>query len=451
MVAFTVLVVEDDDSLRDALIDTFELQSDMNVVAANSAEEAIARLNEVNVDLVVSDVQMPGLSGYELLKNIHQSAPEIPVILMTAYGNIHDAVIAMQNGASDYITKPFEPQLLISKVERYLPSFNHETVNPIVQDESSRKLLAMAKKVATTDATILISGESGTGKEVMARYVHDNSPRRDKPFVAINCAAIPENMLEATLFGYEKGSFTGAVKSTEGKFEQAQGGTILLDEISEMDMGLQAKLLRVLQEKEVERIGSRKTIDLDVRVIATTNRNLKEYVQEGNFREDLYYRLNVFPLHWLPLRERPEDILPIAEFILEKHSVKQGLAKSTISEGAKLKLAQYTWPGNIREMENVIQRALILSSGEEITEHDIHLETNVSIAPAVSPQVEVAPAQKGNNKLNDVLKEQEYKQIIEALKEYNGNRTKVAEQLGISQRTLRYKMAKMRNEGIEID
>lgn len=448
MSVLKLLIVEDDEALREALMDTIELENGIHAVSASSAEDAIARLNETQVDLVVSDVQMPGMSGHELLKKIHQASPEIPVLLMTAFGNINDAVAAMQNGASDYITKPFEPALLINKIQRYMPDFNHEEVQPIVEDPSSQKVLALAKKVAPTDASILISGESGTGKEILARYVHHCSPRKDRPFVAINCAAIPENMLEATLFGYEKGAFTGAIKSTEGKFEQAQGGTILLDEISEMDLGLQAKLLRVLQEKEVERIGGRKNIQLDVRVIATTNRDLLEYVQEGNFREDLYYRLNVFPLHWAPLRARPKDIAPIAHYILEKFSIKLGLPKPRLTERAEEALQQYPWPGNIREMENVIQRALILSSGEVIDQPDLHL--NIQAEDLAAFEVSDAVDQEGS-KLNDVLREQEYKRIFEALKEHEGNRSKVAETLGISQRTLRYKMAKMRKAGIEIE
>lgn len=444
---FSILIVEDDAALREALIDTFELEEAISAIAASSAEEAIVKLNEHCVNLVVSDVQMPGMSGYDLLKKIHQASPEVPVLLMTAYGNINDAVMAMQNGASDYITKPFEPSLLINKIQRYLPNYDHDATNPIVEDVVSKKMMAVAKKVASTDVTILISGESGTGKEVLARYVHNCSPRKDRPFIAINCAAIPENMLEATLFGYEKGAFTGAIKTTEGKFEQAQGGTILLDEISEMDLGLQSKLLRVLQEREVERIGVRKLIQLDVRVLATTNRNLQEYVREGNFREDLFYRLNVFPLHWAPLRERTGDILPIASYILEKFALKQGLARPTFTAKAEQTLKQYSWPGNIREMENVIQRALILSSGDAIDESELHLNVEESFGSAYDTEL----AANDSSKLNDVLREQEYKRIIEALKEYEGNHTKVAESLGISQRTLRYKMAKMRKAGIEIE
>ncbi len=307
---------------------------------------------------------------------------------------------------------------------------------PIAEDPKSRRLLDIARRVAATDVTVTISGESGSGKEVFARFIHETSSRRERPFVAINCAAIPENMLEALLFGHEKGAFTGANSAHAGKFEQANGGTLLLDEISEMDLGLQAKLLRVLQEKEVERIGGTKPIKLDVRVLATTNRDLKACVAKGQFREDLYYRLNVFPLNIPPLRDRPGDIAPLAEMALTKHRIEPSDAVS-FSDDARLMLEAYSWPGNVRELENLVQRSLILLLGNTIQPGDLAFEE------------EYLPAEEGS-KLQSNLKNQEYQMIIDALKSMNCRRADVAESLGISPRTLRYKLARMREIGIAI-
>ncbi|HBY38754.1 MAG TPA: sigma-54-dependent Fis family transcriptional regulator, partial [Alteromonas sp.] len=284
----TVLIVEDDAGLREALVDTL-LLADYQVVAADSAEQAIMMLGRQPVDIVVSDIQMGEMNGLALLKAIKAKDANLPVLLMTAYATIDDAVQAMRDGATDYLSKPFAPEVLLNLVGRYAPAQKVESRQPVVGDPRSEELLLLARKVARSEATVMVLGPSGSGKEVLSRYIHDNSQRANNSFVAINCAAIPENMLEATLFGYEKGAFTGAIQACPGKFEQAQGGTLLLDEITEMDLALQAKLLRVLQEKEVERLGARKTISLDVRVIATSNRDLKEAVARGEFREDLYY------------------------------------------------------------------------------------------------------------------------------------------------------------------
>jgi two-component system response regulator FlrC len=292
----------------------------------------------------------------------------------------------------------------------------------------------------------MILGESGTGKEVIARYLHGCSKRANGPFVAINCAAIPENMLEAVLFGYEKGAFTGAYQATAGKFEQAQGGTLLLDEISEMDLGLQAKLLRVLQEREVERLGGRKTIALDVRVLATSNRNLRDYVAQGKFREDLYYRLNVFPLTLRPLRERRDDIVPLAKYMIERRWQGKGAAP-TLAADAIAMLQTHSWPGNVRELDNVIQRALILIGGPQITAEAIHFEQEGAEAVLQAP-VAVSAAAGAN--LEENLKLREQRLIVDALKAGNGSRKAAAEKLGISPRTLRYKLARLREEGVVI-
>lgn len=308
----TVLIVEDDEGLREALVDTLMIAG-YQWIEAESAESALLELKKQTVDIVITDVQMAGMGGLALLRTIKQHWPNLPVLLMTAYANIEDAVAAMKEGAIDYMAKPFAPEVLLNMVSRYVPAQTVDNSETVVADEQSIKLLKLADKVAKTDASVMVLGPSGSGKEVLSRYIHNASLRSDGPFVAINCAAIPDNMLEATLFGYEKGAFTGAVQACPGKFEQAQGGTILLDEISEMDLNLQAKLLRVLQEREVERLGSRKSIQLDVRVLATSNRDLKLFVQEGHFREDLYYRLNVFPIAWPALKDRPGDIEPLAK------------------------------------------------------------------------------------------------------------------------------------------
>ena len=439
----TILIVEDDAGLREALLDTL-LLGNYDVVAADCAEQALMMLSSQNVDLVVSDIQMGEMSGLTLLKSIKAKYPNMPVLLMTAYATINDAVQAMRDGATDYLSKPFAPEVLLNLVGRYAPAQKIESRTPIVADPSSLKLLELSRKVAKSEATVMVMGPSGSGKEVLSRYIHDQSPRSDAPFVAINCAAIPENMLEATLFGYEKGAFTGAIQACPGKFEQAQDGTLLLDEITEMDLALQAKLLRVLQEREVERLGGRKNVKLNVRVIATSNRDLRKAVDAGEFREDLYYRLNVFPIEWRPLSERPGDIVPLAEHLVQRHASSQGLGTIRLSAAARNKLSQYSWPGNVRELENVVQRALILCENNEIDASDLMIDEDMS-AP-----LEVAPEQVEDNKLGSELRYQEHQIILDTLVSCNGKRKDVAEKLGISPRTLRYKLARMREDGIEV-
>ncbi|MCL4140383.1 UNVERIFIED_CONTAM: hypothetical protein GTU68_051106 [Idotea baltica] len=316
----------------------------------------------------------------------------------------------------------------------------------VAVDKSSRDLVTLSRRVADTDATVLISGESGTGKEVLAHFLHNNSTRASKPFVAINCAAIPENMLEATLFGYEKGAFTGASQAYAGKFEQANEGTILLDEISEMDLNLQAKLLRVIQEREVERIGGRKTISLDVRVLATTNRLLRDQVTAGHFREDLFYRLNVFPLRLLPLRERREDIMPLSYQILQKHCDNAERNMPTFSASAEHSLLMHPWHGNVRELDNVLQRALILQPGQTITAEDLAFESMAEAAASVISE----PVAIATTNLGDDLRSHEQRHILEALEKNNCSRRLTAKELGISERTLRYKISSFKEQGITI-
>ncbi|GAW96292.1 MULTISPECIES: sigma-54-dependent transcriptional regulator [Colwellia] len=442
MAEHKVLVVEDDAGLREALVDTLSLAG-YCCVEADSGEAALLLLKKQQVDIVVSDVQMGGMSGLSLLKSIKNKQVNLPVLLMTAYGTIDDAVQAMRDGACNYIAKPFAPQVLLNMVSQYIPPKKVNKNEPIVADKRSLELLVLAKKVASTDASVMILGPSGSGKEVLAQYVHHHSKRSAQPFIAINCAAIPENMLEATLFGYEKGAFTGAIQACPGKFEQAQGGTILLDEITEMDIGLQAKILRVLQEREVERLGGRKIISLDVRVIATTNRDLQAAVKDGLFREDLYYRLNVFPLTWLPLAERVDDIFVLAQHLISRHCQKNGDPIPEFSGAARSKLNAYHWPGNVRELDNVIQRALILHTDKLIDAGDLMIE-NFDTALVIEPVTNT------DDKLGSELKLQEHQIILDTLQACHGSRKAVAERLGISPRTLRYKIAKMRDSGIEI-
>ena len=432
-----VLIVEDDANLREALFDT--LNSDnLPVLTADNGLAALEILNKQDVGLVISDLQMEPMDGATLLGEIRQQHPALPAVLMTAQGTIQTSVDIMRKGAADYLVKPFAADDLKRVVDKYLQR-RTAADQPIAVDPSSCELLHIAERVAVTEATVTLSGESGCGKEVIARFIHDRSPRCDQPFVAINCAAIPENMLEAVLFGHEKGAFTGASNAHAGKFEQAQDGTLLLDEISEMDLGLQAKLLRVLQEKEIERIGGSKVLPLNVRVLATTNRDLRQYVADGKFREDLYYRLNVFPLHIPPLRERPLDILPLARMIIARYAAGSGTSV-ILTEDAEQKLLAHHWPGNVRELENFLQRTMILLQGGEISAQDLAVENAETTL--------VTAAADGD--LQHGLRDREFQIIVDALRTHDGKRGAVADCLGISPRTLRYKLARMREAGIDI-
>ena len=442
----TILVVEDDADLRDALCDTLERAGYRSLPAGNG-REALDLLGREAADLVVTDVQMEKMDGHSLLRAIKRQQPELPVLMMTAFGTIESAVQAMREGALDYLVKPFEAEVLVSRVSQALPEESPVEGQAVACDPAMTALLELATRVAQSDATVLITGESGTGKEVLFRHLHAHSARAGKEPVALNCAAIPENMLEAMLFGYEKGAFTGAYKSSPGKFEQAEGSSLLLDEVSEMSLPLQAKLLRVLQERQVERLGSNKVISLDVRVVASTNRDLRQMVAEGRFREDLYYRLNVFPLHIPPLRERRGDILPLARHLLQR-AAGDSRPVPELSPRAGEKLLAHTWPGNVRELDNVMQRALILCQGEAIEPADIVIEPATGGITGPSPRT-TAPVAVAEG-LGEDLRSRERRLILEALAEGGGSRKYAAEKLGLSPRTLRYKLARMREEGIEI-
>ncbi|QRM20488.1 response regulator [Dechloromonas sp. TW-R-39-2] len=453
---FPILVVEDDPSLREAIGDTLELAG-RSYIAVEGGAEALKVLTEKAVSIVVSDVRMMPMDGIALLKEIRARLPHLPVVLMTAYAEVEKAVDAMRSGACDFLLKPFEPQALLAHIKKYELPDTGQSAGVVAVDPASRELFTMAQRVAQTDATVLLTGESGVGKEVVARFIHRQSARHAGPFVAINCAAIPDSLLEATLFGYEKGAFTGAQQAQAGKFEQAQDGTLLLDEVTEMPMGLQAKLLRVLQEREVERVGGKKPVALNIRIVATSNRDMAEAVAKGVFREDLYYRLSVFPVQIPALRERREDIVPIARSFVVEHGGRLGRVGVSLSAAAELSLQAHAWPGNVRELENVIQRALIMAPGKEILPEHLRLAPRPSAelqqpvaAVLATPDFSSAPpdsAIQDAEKRVDNMRDLEREHILRTLAEVGGSRKLTIERLGISERTLRYKLQQYRDEG----
>lgn len=429
-----ILVADDEyvirEGIKEALIDM-----GYAVDLARDGEEAIRFIGSNPYSMVITDVKMPRADGMEVLKRARSVSPDMPVLIMTAYGAVGSAVEAMKMGAFDYILKPFSTETIETCVRKAVGNGGEayggagHSRKIVTRNEKMLKLLELAKKVAASDATVLIQGENGTGKELMARFIHENSSRRGGPFVAVNCAALPENLLESELFGHEKGAFTGAVARKPGKFELAQGGTILLDEISEMNLTLQAKLLRVLQERVVDRVGSSNPVPVDIRVVATTNRDMWQMVAEEKFRQDLFYRLNVFPLTIPPLRERVDDIASLAEFFAKKYG-RDGIE---MSPEAIKRLECAKWPGNIRELENIMQRALLLAGGGAIRESHLFFDGNGR--GEESRKVESHQIRVGLS-----VKEVERELILKTLDELKGNRTSAADILGISVRTLRNKL-----------
>jgi DNA-binding NtrC family response regulator len=420
-----VLVVDDDFHMRVAMKESLSKAG----YAVSFAEDGMRAVDEIKkqlFDIVITDVKMPHMNGIDLLKHVKDAQPFLPVILVTAYGTIQDAVSVIKEGAFDYIQKPFNTETLYSVVKRAL-GVNGGKI--IYSSRAMREVLNKAERVAKFDTTVLILGESGVGKEVVSRFIHENSDRPRNSFVAVNCAALPENLLESELFGYEKGAFTGASTRKLGKFEIADKGTILLDEVTEMDLRLQAKLLRVLQEREIEVIGSKYPKKVDVKVIATTNRNINKLVDDGKFREDLFYRLNVFPITVPPLRERKEDIPDLVAHFLRKHAKGMDLR---IDDEAMTFLVENNWKGNVRELENIVARACILSNYSVIKL--THLQ-----------EMDFA---KGSSQGS--VKEMEMKLILDALKTFRGNRTKAASILGITVRTLRNKINEYRDMGLNV-
>ncbi len=440
-----ILVVDDEKNMRWAIGKALGKEG-FEIYEASNGEEAITMFKKVNPQLVLLDLKMPVMDGIQALKELKELKEEIPIIMLTAHGTMESAIEAMKLGALDYISKPFEVEELKVIINKAL-GFGalKEEVNylreeleislgkPIVgSSEELKRVLEMVDRVAKTNATVLILGESGTGKELIANAIHNKSDRKDKPYVKINCGAIPENLIESELFGYEKGAFTGAVSKKVGKFERANGGTIFLDEIGELDLSMQVKLLRVLQEKELERVGGNQPIMIDVRVVAATNRDLFKMVERGDFREDLYYRLNVIPIQLPPLRERKEDIPLLIQYFLDNFSNETGRGKMTIEKDVEEKLINHQWKGNIRELENMIERMVILCDNNIITINNL---------PKEITSTEIKDSYKlPENGIS--IEELEKNLILQALERTDYNQTKAAQLLNISRHTLIYRMEK---------
>ena len=443
-----ILVVDDDRAMRLALAESLE-SCGYDITAAENGREALERFRKGKFDLVVTDMKMPGMTGIEVLRGVKELSPEMPVILITAYGTVGTAVEAMKEGAAEFIMKPFSLDDLEAVVKRVLNTFTKKSlqkqgiVHPgqriLTKDPKFLSILEILKNVARSKSSIMIQGESGTGKELLAKYIHYHSPRRNQSFVAVNCAAIPDNLLESEMFGYEKGAFTGASQRKLGKFELAHTGSLLLDEVSEMDIHLQAKLLRVIQESEVDRLGGNAPIPVDVRIIATTNVHLPAAIEEKTFRSDLYYRLNVIPVKIPPLRERNGDILYLTDHFLERFAGERGFEKPHLSDHAAALLKAYPFPGNVRELENIIERAVLMTDSSHISAESLCLEPREAeervwppeSASDPSPARDVIPLSAIKT-----LKDVEKTLICETLTRVEGNKTKAAKLLGISVRTL---------------
>ena len=441
-----ILIVDDDPSMRTALMESVR-RLGFDVQGAMDGADAVERVSRYKPWLVVTDLKMPRLGGLDLIKEIKSRAPQTLMVLMTAYGTVETAVEAMKYGASDYILKPFSTDLLERVIANLKARGADASASPAVpidqrsiltQDPGMARLLSTVEGVAASQATVLINGESGTGKELLARFIHSRSPRAHRPFIAVNCAALPDGLLESELFGHERGAFTGAIMKKIGKFEMAHTGTLLLDEISEMNMGLQAKLLRVIQEREVDRVGGREPVSVNIRVIATTNRSLYHEVEQGRFREDLYYRLNVFPITVPPLRERPADISLLARHFAAVSAARNGFPQPTVSAAAYAILQERRWKGNVRELENVMERAVLLAGNETILPTHVSMESGGQ--PAASAPVPSVP----QSSTNGSLWEMERELIFQTLARVNENRTHAAKELGISIRTLRNKLREYR-------
>ena len=457
-----ILVVDDESSMRLGLTEVLE-RAGFAVTAVDSGPAALDALGAQPHALVLSDMRMPGMTGAQLLANVQERHPGLPMVMMTAYGTVEDAVSAMKTGAREFLTKPFSPQEVLHVVRALLaeneaqpaspatdesetrPAASHdepvaasavtetEGARPIVsRSEAMARVLQIAEAVAGSRSAVLIAGESGTGKELLARFIHDAGPRHAQPFIAVNCAALPRELLESELFGHERGAFTGAIGRKLGKFELANRGTILLDEISEMEPVLQAKLLRVLQEHEVDRLGGSRPVPIDARVIATTNRNLKDMVAAGTFRRDLYYRLHVVPLTLPPLRERGDEIDALLDHFVARFA---GGRELSFEAAARARLRAYGWPGNVRELEHVVERAVLLAPGPMIRSIDLQLDEEP--VPAAPSEIAITLAGR-------TVHEVERQLIFETLERTNNNRSHAARMLGISVRTLRNKLAEYR-------
>lgn len=420
---------------------------------ANNGYEALEHIQSDHFDLIITDLKMPKMDGLELLKSIQEDQPDIPLIMISAHGTVQEAVEAMKNGAFDYITKPFDKDHILETVEKALKagmeSRQHlpgqptgeveKMLNIVGASQEMKTILKQIKTLASLETTVLLYGETGTGKELLAKCLHQMSPKSKEPFIAVSCASLPPNLMESELFGHQKGSFTGAIETRPGRFELANGGTLFLDEISEIDLNIQVKLLRVLQEKQIERIGGVKTIDLDCRIVCATNKNLEDLVKEGKFREDLFYRINVVPINIPPLRDRRSDIIPLAKSFIEKISTKINRTIPDISPEAEILLENYNFPGNVRELENIIESTLVFLKGNIITPQ--------YLPKYITGQDEI---DDDNDEQTEDFKESveksvarlEKRLIIDALSKTDGNRTHAANMLGLSRRGLQFKIKK---------
>jgi len=453
----SILIVDDEPSMRAALAESL-LSCGYRVETAVDGNDGLEKFRREKFGLVITDMRMPKAGGIEVLRGVKGLSPDTRVIVITAYGTVKTAVEAMKEGAADFLMKPFsldDLELVVKNVmsgpgngsgAASLSSMDGREQEIPLEDRSREiftvdpkmlSILEMLKTVAKSKASVFIQGESGTGKELIARFIHRYSNRSGAPFVAVNCAAVPHNLLESEMFGYEKGAFTGAAQRRLGKFETANGGTLLLDEVSEMDMQLQAKLLRALQESEIDRLGGREPVPVDVRIIATTNSDLKEIIAEKKFREDLYYRLNVIPVKVPSLRERKGDIIHLAGRFLQKFGIQFGKPAIALSADSRQAITEYSWPGNVRELENVIERAVLICPEKEILPYHLSLDGDGGRRPG--------PEQAGDAASefpikNGTLQEMEKRLIFDTLKEVNGNKTKASQILGISVRTMRNKL-----------
>jgi two-component system NtrC family response regulator len=453
---FSILVIDDEAAQRDAIAG-FLRKKGFSLATAASGHEGIAHVREHHVDLVLTDYKMPDITGEDVLQEIRGINPTIPVVVITAYGSIERAVGIMKKGAFDYVQKPVDLEELLLTIERARERAMLVSENKLLREQLAERysfsniishsaelenVLNTAGRVAASTASVLVRGESGTGKELIARAIHQASPRKDKAFVVVNCAAITESLFESELFGHEKGAFTGAERQRIGKFEQADGGTLFIDEVGDIPLAIQVKLLRALQFGQIERVGGSETLDLDVRIVAATNRDLEEMMRGSEFREDLYYRLNVVTITIPPLRERRSDIAPLVQEFVRKYAEMNGKTIDGISAEVMDALMWHAFPGNVRELENIIQRAVVMSRGQTITTRDLPPDIG-----AASEREAPAPESLftlGN--LNEKLEQLEKVLIEKALEETEGKQVKAAELLGISERTLRYKLSKMRGE-----
>jgi DNA-binding NtrC family response regulator len=440
---YSILVVDDDKLVNEFLVETLQ-RSGYECKSVFSGEDALLLFKQQEFDIVLADYKMKEMDGVTLLKNIKAINKNTVFIIMTAYGTVETAVKAVKLGAYDFLLKPVLPETIEHILTRVTEMLNLKSENETLKRDLSdkfqniigkskimREIFELIQSVASARSTVMITGTSGTGKEMVARAIHYSSNRSDKPFIKLNCAAIPENLVEAELFGYEKGAFTDAKKTTRGRFELADGGTLLLDEISEMPLNLQSKLLRVIQEREFERIGSSQTISVNVRIIATSNRNLKEYISEGKFREDLFYRLNVIPIHICPLEERREDIPLLIDHFIDKYNKENNKNIKGLDKDALKLFMTYHWPGNVRELENMIERAVVTAKSELLIEDDFPAELAIGRIGDDVPGLKVPMKLEEGSKFL----------ILKTLEKFNGNKTKAANALGITPRTIRNKLA----------